>query len=255
MIKLIDYFKRSKFYSTKDLSYFYAYESLLSKYKNKNIKFVEIGVSTGGSLFMWKKFFGKNSKIIGIDLNSDCKKFKKYGFNIEIGDQSSTKFWKKFYKKYGKIDVILDDGGHRNDQQIMTTYMAIKNINDGGLIIIEDTSTSYLKKFGNPSKYSFINYSKKIIDDLYEKFVSSKKRKFSLADYVYSVKFYGSLVCFEINKKLVKKYGSINNGKEQLKIKDFRNEDKKSNSLFSKIKFYINPKDSSSIQKVKKFFY
>ena len=37
---------------------------------------------------------------------------------------------------------------------------AIPNINDGGIIITEDTHTSYLKKFGNPSKYSFINYSK-----------------------------------------------------------------------------------------------
>ena len=31
------------------------------------------------------------------------------------------------------------------------------HINDDGILIFEDTHTSYLKEFGNPSKYSFIN--------------------------------------------------------------------------------------------------
>ena len=54
------------------------------------------------------------------NLNPDIKRFKKYGFNIEIGDQSDPKFWEKFFKKYGEVDIILDDGGHTNYQQILT---------------------------------------------------------------------------------------------------------------------------------------
>ena len=36
---------------------------------------------------MWRNFFGKKAKIIGIDLNPESKRFEKYGFKIFIGDQ------------------------------------------------------------------------------------------------------------------------------------------------------------------------
>ena len=45
---------------------------------------------------------GKKAKIIGIDLNPDIKRFKKYGFEMVIGDQSDEGFWKKFLKNMAK---------------------------------------------------------------------------------------------------------------------------------------------------------
>ena len=46
-------FIKSKYLSLKYKNYFYIYDKLFHKYKNKNITFVEIGVFSGGSLFMW----------------------------------------------------------------------------------------------------------------------------------------------------------------------------------------------------------
>ena len=173
-------FKKSKYFSLKYINYFPIYDSLLNKFRNKKIIFVEIGVFSGGSLFMWRHFFGKKAKIIGIDLNPDIKRFKKYGFDIIIGDQSNKDFWKNFFKKYGKVDVILDDGGHTNYQQIITVNSCIPNIKDGGIVITEDVHTSYIKdKWYNPSKRSFINYSKKLIDDINSRY-PGLKTKFSL---------------------------------------------------------------------------
>ena len=60
---------------------------------------------------------------------------------------------------YGKIDILIDDGGHTNEQQIVTFLNTVENIKEDGLVIIEDTHTSYLEEFGNPSKYSFINFT------------------------------------------------------------------------------------------------
>lgn len=253
MSKLIKSFKNSKYLSIKDKSYFDIYETLLKPYKNKQITLVEVGISTGGSLFMWKNFLGKKSKIIGVDANPKCKYFEKYGFTIEIGDQASEIFWDKFYKKYKKVDILIDDGGHRNDQQIITTLKSAKNLRNKGLIIIEDVGTSYMKKFGNPSKNSFINFSKMIIDDLFVKFSLVEKRKFSLADHIYSIKFYGALVCFEINRDLVKRFGSIKNNKINVNFKDYRNFDNK-NSIIKRLKSILNKKNSSSIKPLKKFF-
>ena len=136
-------FKNSKYSCIKWSNYFGIYDELFKKYRNKKITFVEIGIFSGGSLFMWRNYFGKNARIIGIDLNPQSKKFEKYGFEIFIGDQSSSLFWKNFFKKIGKVDVVLDDGGHTNYQQIITTNQCIPMIKDGGKMVVEDVHTSF----------------------------------------------------------------------------------------------------------------
>ena len=229
-------FKKSKYFSLKYANYFHIYDSILKKYRNKKIIFVEIGVFSGGSLFMWRDFFGKKAKIIGIDLNPDIKRFKKYGFDIIIGDQSSKEFWKKFFRKYGKVDVILDDGGHTNYQQIMTVNCCVPNIKDDGILITEDVHTSYIKKkWYNPSTRSFINYSKKLIDDINSRYPGLKNQKFSLNKYIYSIQNFESISVFNINRELSKINKEIRNNKISTNPKEFRTSLSK-DSFFFKIK-------------------
>jgi hypothetical protein len=49
---------------------------LFEKYKNTKITFVEVGVLGGGSLFIWRIFFGPEARIIGIDHNPNVKNGK-----------------------------------------------------------------------------------------------------------------------------------------------------------------------------------
>ena len=195
-------FSNSEKYSIKWSNYFQVYEKILSNYRNKKIKFVEIGVANGGSLFMWRKYFGKKAKIIGIDLNPNAKKLEKNGFKIYIGNQSDKKFWDYFYKKEGKVDIILDDGGHKNLQQISTVHYSLPYIKDGGKIIVEDTGTSYVKKeFNNPSKYSFINYAKNIVDNIHRRSPLLKKELSFYSKKIFLVEFFESIVVFSIDSK------------------------------------------------------
>ena len=195
-------FASSEKYSIKWSNYFQVYEKILSNYRNKRIKFVEIGVANGGSLFMWKKYFGKKAKIIGIDLNPNAKKLEKNGFKIYIGNQSDKKFWDYFYKKEGKVDIILDDGGHKNLQQISTVHYSLPYIKDGGKIIVEDTGTSYVKKeFNNPSKYSFINYAKNVVDNIHRRSPLLKKELSFYSKKIFLVEFFESIVVFSIDSK------------------------------------------------------
>ena len=200
--KLIELFNESKNRSIKWEKYFSIYEKLFNEYKNKGITFVEIGILDGGSLEIWKKYFGDNSRIIGIDNNPKCKKFQNENYEIFIGSQSDPSFWEKFYKEVGNVDIVLDDGGHTNDQQIISLINSVKNINDGGLYVVEDVHSSYQKHYGNPYKYSFINFSKKTIDDINSTFPSLKKFDYNLNQFVYSVEFFESIVAFKINKNL-----------------------------------------------------
>jgi len=220
-LDIYKYFKESKLHSSKANTYFNIYNELFHKYRNKKITFVEIGVKWGGSLLMWKKFFGDDARIIGIDLYPDTKKLEKYGFEIFIGDQSSDIFWKNFFLEVGNIDILLDDGGHTSENQILTLNNVINNVNDDGLVVIEDVEDSYGKKYLNSSKYSFISYSKFLIDDLYgkneEKFkLEGVIKKNSLNDIIYSIKFFNRIIAFFINRKnCIEKKNIIN---RELKI-------------------------------------
>ena len=229
MSELKKHFLNLENYSTKWEKYFDVYENLLSKYKNKNIIFIEIGVFNGGSLNLWKKYFGKNSRIIGIDINKKCKQFEDKKNNIEvfIGNQSDENFWENFFKKVGEVDIILDDGGHTNFQQIMTTCCTVPNIKDEGLLVVEDVFHSYgvsygSKGFFNPSKYSFINFCKKTIDDINFRFPEGKKFKFSLNKFIYSIEFFESIVAFYIDKKLCESQNEVIYSKgKNLNVKDY----------------------------------
>jgi hypothetical protein len=199
--EIYKHFKNSNYLSIKLTSYFQVYEELLSKYKNKKIVFVEIGVFNGGSLFMWRDYFGPEARIIGLDFNPGAKKWEKDGFEIFIGNQSDPAFWDNFFATVGDVDVILDDGGHTNEQQIVTTHQCIPHIKDDGMLIVEDTHSSYLKAFGNPSKYSFMNYAKQLMDSINSRFPSVNASKNPLQNIVYSMSIYVSIVCFNINRK------------------------------------------------------
>tara|TARA_A100001015_G_scaffold289724_1_gene361921 strand:+ start:135 stop:992 length:858 start_codon:yes stop_codon:yes gene_type:complete len=237
-LPIYKFFNSSKKYSIKWSSYFQVYEKIFSSYRNKKIKFVEIGVANGGSLFMWKNYFGKKAKIIGVDLNPKAKNLEKYGFKIYTGSQSDKNFWKKFYKKEGKIDLILDDGGHKNLQQISTVHFSLANVNDGGKIVIEDTSTSYLKKeFNNPSKYSFINFAKNIVDIIHYRSPLLGKNLNLYAKKIHLVEFFESITVFSIDSKKCWMNQEISNKAKNEWAADFRY-----NEYFGQIKNKLNKK-------------
>ena len=202
-MKIIKSFKSSPRYSIKWNNYFDIYNNLFKKFVNKKITFVEVGIGNGGSLFMWRKFFGKKAKIIGIELNPEAKKLEKFGFKISIGDQSDPHFWKSFYKKYGKVDILLDDGGHRNIQQISTFMESYSHVKPNGKIVVEDTHTSFMKKkgFKNPSKYSFINFSKLTVENMHRRNPMLDKELNNLSKKIESVFYYDSIVSINFGSK------------------------------------------------------
>ena len=47
------------------------------------------------------------------------------------------------------MNILIDDGGHTNEQQIVTLMSTIEFVNDNGIIIFEDVHSNYSKEFGN----------------------------------------------------------------------------------------------------------
>ena len=68
--------------------------------------------------------------------------------------------------KIPKIDILIDDGGHSMNQQIISFEELYSHIKEDGIYLCEDLHTSYWKTYGGgyKNKESFIEYSKNFID-------------------------------------------------------------------------------------------
>ena len=104
--KAFESYSKSDLKSLKMESYFSVYDEIFEKYIGKKIVFVEVGILHGGSLEMWRNYFGNQARIIGIDINPEAKKLEDRGFEIYIGSQSSKDFWDNFFKDVGPVNIV-----------------------------------------------------------------------------------------------------------------------------------------------------
>jgi len=150
------------------MHYFEIYHHHFQRYINKECIILEIGVSMGGSLQMWKHYFGDQAKIYGIDIGENCKQFEDKSTHIFIGSLSDRDFLRKIKEKIPKVDILIDDGGHRMDEQRITFEELYYHIKDDGIYLCEDLHTSYREEYGGGYKQqeSFIEFTKGLIDHL-----------------------------------------------------------------------------------------
>jgi len=143
------------------------YEKYLPFGRHENLNILEIGVLGGQSIRMWKEYY-QNSKIVGIDIDLECKKYEDESISIEIGSQNDCIFLDEVTEKYPQFDMILDDGSHINSDVIFSFERLFSSVKSGGVYIIEDTCTSYWEEFGGEryKKGSTIEYFKGIIDEV-----------------------------------------------------------------------------------------
>jgi 23S rRNA U2552 (ribose-2'-O)-methylase RlmE/FtsJ len=182
------------------MHYFDIYDRHFSRYRNTDVCILEIGVSHGGSLQMWKHYFGEKVKIFGVDINPDCKKLEDENIHIFIGDQSDRAFLRSVVEKIPRIDILIDDGGHTMEQQICTFEELFEYVDPYGIYLCEDLHTSYWGKYGGGylQKGSFIEYSKDFIDEINAWF--SRESELKVTDFTRSVSgvhFYTSVLVIE----------------------------------------------------------
>jgi SAM-dependent methyltransferase len=136
------------------------YEHMFENYRDKQIKYLEIGVYNGGSLLAMNETFHNNKLIVGVDINPECKKYEDPSKNIfvEIGDGTDYNFIKMINKKYGPFDIILDDGSHNNKDVIKTFERFFPLLNDNSLYIVEDTEVYNYNLFLSNDYPNHLNY-------------------------------------------------------------------------------------------------
>lgn len=126
---------------TQGHNYTRAYELYFSPIRQKARKVFEIGVWKGASLRMWRDYF-PNAKIYGIDI-ADTSSVNSQRISTFVADQANRKQLKAFIDKAGgDFDIILDDGGHRMEQQQISFGYLFSYVKPGGYYVIEDVHTS-----------------------------------------------------------------------------------------------------------------
>ena len=53
--------------------YFNAYDRHFGSWRDRSLTFLEIGTAQGGSLELWRGFFGPKAKVVSIDIMPQCK--------------------------------------------------------------------------------------------------------------------------------------------------------------------------------------
>src|SRR5688572_2076063 len=120
-----------------------AHERHLARFQGTPVVVVEIGVDRGGSLQLWKAYFGPEARIVGVDVDPQCKQIEGDGIEIIIGDQGDRVFLEHLAQTLPPIDVLIDDGGHRMDQQLLTFEVLFPALSERGVYLCEDVASSY----------------------------------------------------------------------------------------------------------------
>lgn len=181
--------------------YLEIYDRYFSSYRGQTVHMLEIGISHGGSLQFWKKYFGDKLHVYAIDINPDCLKLQEENTTIFIGSQSDRQFLSEVLSQLPPLDFIIDDGGHTMEQQLVSFEMLYMKVKNGGYYFVEDTHTSYWDQFhgGVKKQGSFIEKSKDLIDSLYEHHVFDKNEILinEITQHINAISFYDSIVVFE----------------------------------------------------------
>ena len=200
MNDLQSYFeKNDKAMINKFLHYFEVYDRFFSRYRGKEVHVLEIGTYQGGSLQMWKEYFGKKAHIYGFDINPNCKMVEEDQIQIFIGNQEDKSDLKRLRESIPKVDILIDDGGHLPKQQINTFEVLYPHVCEQGIYLCEDLHSSYLRNHkGGYKKKTFIEYSKQLIDQLNA--WHSETNKLAVTDFTkttYGLHYYESMLVIE----------------------------------------------------------
>jgi hypothetical protein len=104
---------------------------------------LEIGVSLGGSLEMWRKYLGPNAILFGVDIDSRCAGLVEAPNQFRLGSQGDAKFLRSVVQEMKGVDLVLDDGSHHGRHQIASFKTLFPLLSEHGLYVIEDLHTSY----------------------------------------------------------------------------------------------------------------
>lgn len=165
---------------------------------DRPIRLLEIGVWRGGSLELWRRYFGDDAVVFGIDIDPESARFGVTAGEIRIGSQTDRDFLLSVVDEMGGLDVVIDDGSHRSQDVIASLRILYPLLAENGRYIIEDLHTSYWPDWGGGLRRqgSSIEALKELVDVLHQPYFDRPAARTDLGigrDWLFSVQFYDSV--------------------------------------------------------------
>ena len=175
------------------------YDRYFSRFRDSPVRFLEIGVWKGGSLQMWRKYFGENAIIYSIDSDPECAKLNGLSAQVRIGSQDDPDFLTHVIDEMGGVDVILDDGSHKTKHQIKSFKYLFPRMSRGGVYMVEDLHTSFWRGYGGGygCQSNFFGFSSDLINDMHHWWHFNRLKHPTLKDMCSGVHIHDSVAVFD----------------------------------------------------------
>lgn len=141
--------------ANKPEGYLQVYAELLAPYRDRDIRLLELGVNTGGSLRLWRDYFPRGI-IAGLDdkqvrIDDPSGRIRTYQ-----GLQQDTAVLDRLARECAPagFDIIIDDASHNGvPAKISFWHLFTHHLVAGGLYVIEDWATAYMPSWGDGADY------------------------------------------------------------------------------------------------------
>lgn len=179
--------------------YLELYERHLGDFRGKRFRMLEIGVFRGGSLELWRQYFGSDAIIYGIDIDPSCAAFDGVAGHVRVGSQADQAFLEAVVAEMGGVDVVIDDGSHDSRHLLASFNVLFPKLSEGGVYIAEDLHCCYWPAYSGGYRWpwSFIEAMKSIIDDMHHWYHGRSPRIPAAACHVRALHVYDSMVVIE----------------------------------------------------------
>ncbi len=186
------------------LHYLPIYDQTLEPFVGTKVRMLEIGVSKGGSLGLWRKFLGEDATIFGIDIQPACAVYDGEAASVRIGSQDDPQFLRSVVSEMGGLDIVLDDGSHVASHQRTSFNVLFPLLSEGGLYIIEDMHTAYWPSFegGLKRRGTAIEFLKDKIDYMHRHYRTRGLNTEAMMPDIESIQFFDSIAVVRKRKQL-----------------------------------------------------
>ena len=143
----------------KPLSYLLEYERILRDARGGNARILELGVSSGASLLMWRDYL-PGATIVGIDIDEAPRAIAgqdRIHF-IRASQDDTAALDQAGDRAGGQFDLIIDDAshiGHLTKRSLL--YLFPRLLKPGGTYAIEDFCTGFMPDYPDGSAYVSIS--------------------------------------------------------------------------------------------------
>jgi hypothetical protein len=178
------------------------YDRHLSSFRadpRKTVRLLEIGVFHGGSLELWRKYFGPGATIFGVDIDPRCSRIGNSAAEIRTGSQADPNFLRRVVEEMGGVDIVIEDGSHVASHQKVSFETLFPLLSTDGIYLAEDLHTSYWRFYegGLRRPGTFIEVVKGLVDDIHAWYFTEKPKYLAAHTSVRGIHIYDSVIVIE----------------------------------------------------------